>query len=123
MNALWTSLVSTGSPSSGSASGLNSNAGVPGTNVPSGSALRWRTWITGAPRSRQPVVALAPAGLVERPLHIDDDQRGGGHGAAACAGFGAGISSASDSPSQPIRFATSGICSRSATIPKSRLPQ
>ena len=48
-------------------------------------------------------------------------------GAALRFGFGsaggAGMSSASASSSQPMSSATSGICARSATIPKSRWPQ
>ena len=86
MNALLTSLVMTGSPLRGSASGLNSNAGVPGTNRPPGSALAWRTWMTGAPRSRQPrqrlgdpllgagVVAGRPGRVVERALDVDHEE-------------------------------------------------
>ena len=50
------------------------------------------------------------------------DLEGNEDGRAAC-GLVGGLRSSSASPSQPISDHTSGICSRSATMPKSRWPQ
>ena len=91
MKALLTSLVMTGSPSSGSASGLNSKAGVPGmkqapgvgalvADVDHGSAVR-------APGGQAPPRCAArrrgllrepQTAVVERALDVDDEE-GGGH--------------------------------------------